>query len=73
MPNVYTYKEDEHVRCPYYKRESPTEVRCAGLSGRTQTTNTFRTKADKEDFKEDFCNGFYWNCSLYRALEEDGV
>ena len=63
------YKEDEHAICPFYRKESYTEIKCEGLIG-THTTNTFANRKEKEHFKSDFCSGFYWNCKMYRILFE---
>lgn len=65
------YKEDEYVRCPYYRKESNTELKCVGICG-DYTINYFQRVSDKQDYKDDFCVGYYWNCPLYRSLEEDG-
>ena len=64
------FKEDWRVRCPFYRKESPTEIRCAGLCG-THTTNTFRNRLEKEEHKYDFCNGIYTSCPLYIAIDEN--
>ena len=64
------YQEDRYVRCPFYKRENRLEIKCEGLCGR-YTNNIFAGKRKKDAFKEEFCTGYYWNCPLYRALEED--
>ena len=69
MPNVNTY-QSRNVDCNYYRKESSIEIKCLGLCG-THTCNVFKTKADKESFKADFCNGFYWNCPLHIALDID--
>lgn len=70
MPNVNTYQKDETVPCKYYRKESAIEIKCLGLCG-THTCNVFRTKADKMEYKADFCRGLYWNCPLYIALDID--
>lgn len=65
------YREDPYVECPYYRKESPVEIKCVGICGE-HTTNTFSNKKSKQLHKDDFCCGFYFNCSLYIALETDG-
>jgi hypothetical protein len=67
----YKYKEDEYVLCPYYRKESQIEIKCAGICGKS-TANVYQSEKDKTDYKENFCSGFYWNCPLYRALDQDG-
>lgn len=64
------YKEDAYVQCPYYRKEALTDVRCEGMCG-SHTTHTFKTKKDKQEFKENFCSGFYWNCPCFITLETD--
>jgi len=70
MPSVNTYQRDPYVKCKYYRKESSTDIKCLGVCG-THTINTFVTKADKKEYKADFCNGYMWNCPLYIALEVD--
>ena len=70
MPNVNTYHRDEHVPCRYYRKESSIAIKCMGLCG-THTCNFFETKADKMEFKNDFCRGNYRACPLYIALDID--
>ena len=69
MPNVNTF-QSRNVKCKYYCKESPIAIKCKGLCG-THTCNIFKTKADKTEYIEEFCNGFAWNCPLYIALEID--
>jgi hypothetical protein len=70
MPHTNTYRKDEHVSCKYYRKESSTEIKCLGLCG-SHTCNVFPTKAEKMEWKADFCNELYWNCPLYIALDID--
>ena len=70
MPGVNTYVADSFVPCKYYRKESSIAIKCLGICG-THTCNVFQTKADKVEYKADFCKGFYWNCPLYIALEQD--
>lgn len=65
------YREDSYVKCPYYRKESPIEIKCVGICG-DHTTNTFENKKAKQGYKEDFCRGYFWNCPLYIALDTDG-
>lgn len=67
-----SFTEDIYVRCPFYKKEGGAEVRCTGMCGES-TVHYFKSGAAKQEFKEDFCNEFYWNCACYRALEKDIV
>ena len=68
MPNVNSYYGDRTVPCKYYRKEQATQIKCLGLCG-THTCNVFQSKADKSEYKKEFCKGFYWNCPLYIALE----
>lgn len=70
MPGT-RFKQDSYVRCPYYCKETQIEVKCMGMCGE-HTVHTFKSIAEKQDFKEDFCTGCYYNCPCYIALETDG-
>lgn len=62
--------EDSYVLCPFYHKDGAIEIRCDGICGRL-TTHIFRDKREKEEFKADFCNGNWYGCPLYQALEID--
>lgn len=66
----YRYKEDVYVMCPYYTKESATEIRCKGLIG-LHCTHDFASCQDKEAYKEDFCSSLYTSCPLYLDLQQD--
>lgn len=68
--HVRRYREDWRMKCPFYRKESPTEIKCAGIVG-THTTNTFRTKEEKREHKYDFCNGNFFACPLYQAIDDN--
>lgn len=70
MSTRQKFNEDSYVNCPYYRKESPVEIRCEGMCGVT-TTHYFESRRQKDDFKDDFCIGYYWNCPCYRTLIED--
>lgn len=63
-----TFNDDVYVRCPYYRKESATEIKCTGLCG-THTTQHYENKKAKEEWKYDFCMGLYMNCPMEIALE----
>lgn len=65
-----SYMEDDDVKCPFYMRENVLNVKCQGICG-SHTVNVFESKKEKQNYKEDFCEGYYWNCPLYIALEQD--
>lgn len=63
-------QRDPYVVCPYYRRESPTDIKCVGLIG-THTISCFANSRDKVEYKEDFCKfGNYRACALYQAISE---
>lgn len=65
------YKEDVYTVCPMYCKDAPCEIRCLPMAEEaTHTTMSFPNAATKRSYKEDFCNGCFWNCSLYRGLAE---
>ena len=65
------FHEDAYVKCPYYRKESTIDIKCAGICG-SHTMQCFNSKKQKDIFKEDFCLGFYWNCPCYISLITDG-
>ena len=70
MPNKHNYIHDAYVSCKYYTKENSTEIKCKGICG-SHTVNVFKTKAEKEEFKSDFCKGLNTSCPLYISLEID--
>lgn len=64
------FREDEFVKCPFYRKEDAITIKCDGICGE-HTLNSFRNGAAKDDWKDEFCIGYYWNCRLYRAIAED--
>lgn len=65
-----TYREDSYVKCPFYKKESFTEIKCTGIIG-THTTSDFKNKAKKEEHKFDFCCGNYHGCPICQEIEKN--
>ncbi len=63
------YKEDEHVTCPFYKRESDVEIKCEGIVSDV-LSNRFTTTQQKNCHKDTFCKGEYCACRLYETLME---
>lgn len=63
------YTEDEHVLCPFYKRECDNEIKCEGLISETMT-NRFHTVVEKKRHKEQYCTGKCETCKLYCVLEQ---
>jgi hypothetical protein len=63
------YKEDEHVTCPFYKRESDIEIKCEGIVSDV-LSNRFKTVQQKNDHKNTFCKEEYCACRLYESLME---
>lgn len=59
-----------HVECTYYRKESTTNIRCAGLIGE-HTTTIFASEDDKKTYKVKYCRGNCEDCLLYRELENE--
>lgn len=70
MASKYGFVTDDEVLCPYYKLENQIKLKCYGICG-ANTIHTFASIKEKQDFKDDFCCGYYWNCPLYIALDMD--
>lgn len=64
------FKQDSYVNCPYYCKEAATEIKCVGICG-SHTIQSFDSGKAKQEFKYDFCIGYYWNCPCYIALYQD--
>lgn len=66
------FRQNEYVRCPYFRRESATEIRCCGLCG-SVTTQTFENSKGKQDWCRDFCMDpkTYEGCPMYQALAQE--
>ena len=52
MSTRQKFNEDSYVNCPYYRKESPVEIRCEGMCGIT-TTHYFESRSMKDDFKDE--------------------
>lgn len=74
MPSRYI--RNPHIKCPCFYREASLEIKCkdtgdngggVGLAGES-TVTCFSTKADKDSYRYDFCNGCYQGCEIYRAM-----
>lgn len=72
------YNKNLYVKCPCFYRETSMEIKCKdigdkrggiGLAGES-TVSCFGTKADKDNHKDDFCNGCYQGCEVYIALSD---
>ena len=70
MPGKTKYRQDSYVRCPYYCKESPIDIKCVGICG-SHTINEFSSGREKIAWKEDFCIGNYQGCPLCISLIED--
>ena len=64
------YKEDDYVKCPFYRSETPIEIKCDGIIG-CHTVSVFRTKNRKEEYKYDFCCGNYRACPIEQENEKN--
>lgn len=63
--------EDWRTVCPFYRKEGPIEIRCAGLIG-THTTEMFANGAAKKYHKDNFCNSIYNGCPIFISHLENG-
>lgn len=69
MPGT-RFKQDSYVECPYYCKETPIEIKCKGICG-THTLQIFRSKKEKDDFKDNFCCSCFKGCPCYIQLDID--
>ncbi len=64
-------KEDSYVVCPYYRKEDPISIKCAGVIGEHTISEFFNKKA-KEEYKDNFCKEkTYAGCPIYIALSQE--
>ena len=66
------FRQNDYARCPYFRRESATEIRCSGLCG-SATTQTFENSQGKQEWCRDFCMDMktYEGCPMYQALAQE--
>lgn len=72
------FQKNPYVRCPCFYRETPMEIKCkdrgdlpggSGLAGEA-TVTCFPSKDEKRSYKEDFCNGCFGGCEIFRAFDD---
>jgi hypothetical protein len=67
------YKEDSYVICPYYRKETPIEIKCGGGVG-SHTINVFKSRRAKEAYKEDFCCTYaFEGCAINQMIKEQEI
>lgn len=58
------------VRCPFFRRHSPSEIRCEGvMDGTSMSINFARTKR-KAWYEQTYCEDNYRMCEVYQLLME---
>ena len=63
-------KEDERVRCPYYKAEQQRQLRCEGLSEGNRLHLCFTGGRGLWEYKQRHCRSRWQSCPIARMLDE---
>lgn len=58
------HKEDERVKCPYYKNDEAQIVRCEGVKDGTALHLAFSTKTELKEYKRCFCRSEWCKCLI---------
>ena len=62
--------EDHTVKCPYYKDNGPTEIRCEGVDDGITNHHAFDTRDKLIQYKDRYCRRHdYCRCLWADALE----
>lgn len=67
MPEDY---DSVNTLCPFYKCENPLKIECEGVLEKSNIHNCFQDKPSKVRQKKHYCNKFYKECPLYKAINK---
>ena len=59
-----------HVRCPFFRGHTPTEIGCEGITDETLLKLIFPSRSARDRHEDIFCICRFENCELYRAINE---
>ena len=62
------HKEDEHVQCPYYRKDAVQSVHCEGVTDGTALHLGFATKEQLRRYKRAFCRNVWQSCMIAKML-----
>lgn len=73
MGQVKRYREDSYAVCPYYKKESTTEIKCCSALG-NQNMTIYGSERQKDAIKVRYCNNIknHTTCPVYEMLLKAG-
>lgn len=62
------HKEDEHVQCPYYRKDGVQSVHCEGVQDGCGLHLGFSTRQQLQDYKACFCRKNWKGCMVAKML-----
>lgn len=62
--------DNYYVKCPFYKKDKSTEIRCEGLTDESRIVQQFQNKRSKEEYLEKFCKDekTCTQCEIYKSI-----
>lgn len=64
------HKEDEHVRCPYYRKDGVQSVHCEGVQPGSGLHLGFASQQQYKDYKNARCRGQWHGCLIAGMLNQ---
>lgn len=61
--------EDNCVKCPYWRRFDNNKITCEGLHQGSTMSTYFKGKGDRMRAMHRFCLRSYWQCPVFKALD----
>lgn len=62
------HKEDEHVQCPYYRKDEKQSVHCEGVQDGCSLHLGFASRQQHKRYKERFCRKDWLSCMIAKML-----
>ena len=62
------HKEDEHAKCPYYRKDTVQAVHCEGVGEGIGLRLGFQNKTDHKEYKTCFCRDNWKDCMIAKML-----
>ena len=64
------HKEDEHVKCPYYKQDDQQKIRCEGVEPGSAIHLAFGQRDRLKGYKSRFCRSCWGDCLIAKMLNQ---
>lgn len=62
------HKEDEHVQCPYYRKDAQQTVHCEGVEDGCGLHLGFASRQKLKEYKARYCRQDWKNCMIASML-----